>query len=587
MNTICLALMLAQTAPARDGVISGQVVDASGGKPVSAVVVTLGGTMPGPGGPRVIGDAPRMLTGGDGRFVFQSLANGSYTITAVKGGYAEGASGRRRPGGTSQGVTLTVAQPTRDVQIRIWKYGVITGTVMDEAGEPVVGVAVRALIRRPGATPPFAPAGTSATTDDRGVYRIASLLPGEYIVTSSPPGVSATRNVFTDVARTGRATGELAGVVVGNSMQGIQVGDAVYSVARGGVTPPPPVGTRMRIYPPTFHPSALSVAQASTVTLAAGEEHTSADIQLIPVVTSRVSGTLLGASGPATMVPLRLLPGGIDRISAESIGSIGVTDGSGMFSFPAVVPGQYTLTAEVRDPAGVSWLAMPLAVAGDDVDGVVATLNPSIRVTVRTEFDGITTPPSLTSGRINSLFRLEREDGRAAATSSGAVTAQTITLSGYTPGRYRVRVENSPQGWMFKGAFLNGVDVSITPFDLSRDVSDLVLAFTDRWSGVSGVVSGRGADAATVLAFAADAESWVNAGPNPRRLRSARANAAGQFGISSLPPGDYYVIAIPEDDAADWRDPAVLDGLSRQAMRLSIVEGEHKAIDLQLTEVRR
>jgi hypothetical protein len=287
------------------------------------------------------------------------------------------------------------------------------------------------------------------------------------------------------------------------------------------------------------------------------------------------------------MVPLRLLPGGIDRISAESIGSIGVTDGSGMFSFPAVVPGQYTLTAEVRDPAGVSWLAMPLAVAGDNVDGVVATLNPSIRVTVRTEFDGITTPPSLTSGRINSLFRLEREDGRAAATSSGAVTAQTITLSGYTPGRYRVRVENSPQGWMFKGAFLNGVDVSITPFDLSRDVSDLVLAFTDRWSGVSGVVSGRGADAATVLAFAADAESWVNAGPNPRRLRSARANAAGQFGISSLPPGDYYVIAIPEDDAADWRDPAVLDGLSRQAMRLSIVEGEHKAIDLQLKEVRR
>ena len=112
---------------------------------------------------------------------------------------------------------------------------------------------------------------------------------------------------------------------------------------------------------------------------------------------------------------------------------------------------------------------------------------------------------------------------------------------------------------MFKGAVLNGVDVSETPFELSRDVPDLVLTFTDRWSGIGGSVESAGRDSATVLAFTTDAQAWPSAGTNARRLRSARASATGQFGISSLPPGDYYVVAVPEEDTVDWRDPAMLE----------------------------
>lgn len=39
---------------------------------------------------------------------------------------------------------------------------------------------------------------------------------------------------------------------------------------------------------------------------------------------------------------------------------------------------------------------------------------------------------------------------------------------------------------MFKSATLDGRDVSEAPFDFQRDISDLVIPFTDRWSGVSG-----------------------------------------------------------------------------------------------------
>ena len=66
-----------------------------------------------------------------------------------------------------------------------------------------------------------------------------------------------------------------------------------------------------------------------------------------------------------------------------------------------------------------------------------------------------------------------------------------------------------------------------------------------------------------------------------------RASTAGQFGLSSLPPGDYYAIAIREENAADWRDPAILDVLARAATRVTILEGEHRTVDLQVREVRR
>jgi hypothetical protein len=150
-----------------------------------------------------------------------------------------------------------------------------------------------------------------------------------------------------------------------------------------------------------------------------------------------------------------------------------------------------------------------------------------------------------------------------------------------------VRVQGSPSGWMFKSAMLNGVDVSDTPFEFTRDIPDLVLTFTDRWSGMGGTVQGAGAGGAMVLAFTTNPQAWENTGTVPRRLKSTRANAKGEFGLSSVPPGEYYVIAVPEEQAADWRDPKALEVLARQATQVSIAEGEHKMIDLRLKEVRQ
>jgi protocatechuate 3,4-dioxygenase beta subunit len=563
--------------------ITGQVVDAGSGRPVSAALVTL-----------VLAkiEGLPVLTGADGRFAFRvSAQDASYTLTARKGGYADGGSGRMRIGGALQPVRLSALAPSANVTIRMWKLGAIAGTVIDEAGEPVVNVQVRALKKTTsGGRSSIAPTGAVATTDDRGVYRVSSLPPGDYAVMTSPPPVSVKSTMFTDIARTGRANGELAFAFGGLNTPFLEVGDAWVALGRGSVLPPPPRNGRLQIYPPTFHPSATSPAQASMVTLGSGEERASVDIQLMPAPAARVSGILADPGGVVDNAVLRLVPAGADELPGDLIALVSGTDASGGFAFAAVPPGQYTLRGRTRvagRPSDTRWIALPIAVSGDDIDGLVATLSPPIRVRARMQFDGSSPPPAMPENA-RLPFSLESVAGTPETmTVGGGAMEQGAMVFGYPPGRYRVRVNNSPAGWMFKSAMLNGVDVSETPFDLTRDVDDLVLNFTDRWSGISGSVQGTGVDTATVIVFAADTQLWPTAGPSSRRFRNVRASAGGQFGISSLPPGDYYVIAVREEDAADWRDPALLDVLARTAARVTILEGEHRTMDLQVREVRR
>jgi hypothetical protein len=241
---------------------------------------------------------------------------------------------------------------------------------------------------------------------------------------------------------------------------------------------------------------------------------------------------------------------------------------------------------------GWNWVDTPVVVGGDDVDGLIVSPSPLPGITVTLQFDGTAPPPLGPPGR-GPLpmpgFVLDAVDG---AVGSGQLMTQLLSdehgyaVHGYAPGRYRLRMVNSPTGWMFKAAMLNGVDVSETPFDLAKDVS-LTLVFTDRWTGLSGIVHGTGADAATVLAFPADASLWSGDRLTPRRFKTARANSRGQFGLSSLPPGEYFVVAIPEEQADDWRNPATLDSLARIAISITILDGEHKSLDLQLREGRQ
>ncbi len=173
----------------RGSALAGRVID-DGGKPVEGamVLVAPAGLMsrqkrPADGGVRTA------TTGEDGRFSFEDLTVGSYTFRVFVPGYVlapDQAQTQGRPNYFHLGDNVT---------LRLIKGGVITGTVVSPAGEPLVGIQVRAtkIKELDGRVARNAPIdetsiGKQWKTDDRGVYRIYGLEPGVYVVAAGGRG---------------------------------------------------------------------------------------------------------------------------------------------------------------------------------------------------------------------------------------------------------------------------------------------------------------------------------------------------------------------------------------------------------------
>ena len=169
---------LAPTPPSGTGLIMGRVVEGDTNKPVAGVIVNLYLTP--------VGSYDPVITDDEGRFVFREIPKGDFTLRTSKPGWQYGAYGKRYPTGpeeTGQLLALGDDERASGVTIKMWKYAVVTGMVTDETGDPIIGATVRALPRRTIAGRSMFSmeivAGFTGTTDDRGVFRLAQLPPGD------------------------------------------------------------------------------------------------------------------------------------------------------------------------------------------------------------------------------------------------------------------------------------------------------------------------------------------------------------------------------------------------------------------------
>ena len=162
------------------GILAGALVAVDTGKPVRQARVTLAG-----------GDTKMsrtVITDDQGAFSFTDLPAGSFTLSASRPGYLDSVYGQRRPGNGKSGVPiqLSAGQKLDRVSLQIPKGGVLTGAVIDDFGDPAYNTQVRAMrfVMR-GGVRSLQQAGASMT-DDRGIYRIPALPPGEYLVVALP-----------------------------------------------------------------------------------------------------------------------------------------------------------------------------------------------------------------------------------------------------------------------------------------------------------------------------------------------------------------------------------------------------------------
>ena len=309
------------------GAISGTIVDGSTNLPLPGAVVSLVMQL------RPSGNAPtqrrigQQLTDPKGRFVFTDLPpSDGYVLSAQRSAYFSGAYGAQPGSSTGTRIVLADGDWFSRAAVSLWPTSAVTGKVTDERGDPVVGVQVRVLRQLMVAGRAHLAPAAPVATDDRGVYRIAGLDPGAYVVcapfvhASVPASSSFSAEPTLDVDATTRL------------------------VAGRYPTPPARAGAAMA-YATSCYPGGMSMAQAAPIEIRYGAEMGDIDLKLVASPVFRVSGRVDGPAEALARLTLRLLPQGSEGLGQGSETATALVSTDGAFTFLNVPAGEYVVDA--------------------------------------------------------------------------------------------------------------------------------------------------------------------------------------------------------------------------------------------------
>jgi Carboxypeptidase regulatory-like domain len=581
------------------------------------------------------------MTDDNGRFVMPALPAGRYLVTASKAPYVDSVYGARLPGRPGTAIMLKDGEQRTDLVIRMMPGGAITGEITDEYGKPAVGVGVD-LVRpqRRGGDQMLAGAMSMLSTlllprqitDDRGVYRFYGVPPGDYVVSAQPldSGGGSVVQTEEDVEAAIRQLGEPARLSTNTAASRTPTSTIIGAsdrpsrpVSMAGtsfmsfpeppnlqVPPGSPSGPTVG-YAPVYYPGTTSASEAVTITIGPGDERRDVNMVARPVPTTRIDGHVFrpdGQPAPNVMIQLR----GDDRIEtlATMVASMSTASASrsdGSFMLGGVPPGRYTLYARrVSGPmrfAGATeavsaepdpglWASVEITADGRPITGLDLTLQPGMTISGRVVFDGTREPPKNFEGVNISARPIRLIDFAQIANGSGRVTADgTFTISGLSPGLYRlsgvVSGQNQPLLWTDVSVVIDGRDMTDLPFEVrpGDNSANIVMTLTDRQQELTGTLqdaSGRPATEYTMILFPADKKYRL---PDSRRIQVARPATDGRFAFGGLlgpPPGDYLLAAVTDLRSEEQFDPAFLEALANEAIKVKLEPGEKKTQDVRL-----
>lgn len=531
-----------QRPPARDpsaaevkgtGVIRGKVTNTEG-RPLRRVQLRLSG--------EAIPEGRTASTNGLGKFEIRELPAGRFNLTASRAGYLPMAFGQTKIGEPGRPIELGDKLTLENSDIVLPHTALISGHVLDEAGEPLAGATVLTMqMKYFNGRRRLLPVRGTAISDDTGQFRLSGLEPGEYYVQASS-----------------RETWE---------------------------TDPPAVQTLGFV--PTFYPSSPNQAEAQRVRVRAGQEVPTVDIALLPGKVGKISGTVFNSQGQplaGESVSLTFEIRG-ESFSSFYSGQSSKVNPDGTFNFRNIAPAEYHLN--VRMPAtadrGAEAANVIVSVVGGDVEGVNIVTSAAGNVTGRVTVDSGPFPNPLTK----LLVRPLPVDRDTAITGFGAIPDNgrlkddgTFDLK-QVIGLNRLTVGPLPDGWAIRSIDRSGSDLTTQPFDTQGTTYDSVaIVLTNRFPVLSGSLhdeKGNGVVAGTVIIFPDDGAQWVE---DLRTVRTARVDQAGLFTIKAIRPGEYLAVAVPTIQNNQWNDPEFLESLRPLGKRVSLREGEKSQVDL-------
>lgn len=334
--------------PYTDGDVTGLVVNAETGTPLSGVIVSVDSV-----------PATSVVSGANGAYLIANLAPGNYTISYTASGYL---------GGT-QSVTVTAAQVVNlstATMTPVNNNARITGTITSfDTGLPLAGVTINVS----------SATATTSVTNANGYFSL-DIAPGSFTIDASFAGFDSTGGNgsadagaivdFSVVMRTmgttpadpgvtlqGRVIDAATGVPIGGAQISIpdqllsvnSAGDGTYTLT--GITPGQ---LSINISAPGFLSALFAAVAPNSATLDAGDTGLAA----APVGTVAVLGKII--DGDTGMV----LSGAIIAVEGQGFSAVSGVDGAflltgilpGSFVLDISIDGYYTLRLQIGATAG-------------------------------------------------------------------------------------------------------------------------------------------------------------------------------------------------------------------------------------------
>jgi protocatechuate 3,4-dioxygenase beta subunit len=491
-----------------------------------------------------------VLTDSEGRFAHPSLPPGSYRITAAKSGYVTRALRSRdfRDPGTP--VQVHPDADSQELELRLPKAAAISGRIVDERSDPVIGMKVSAeMVTSDANGVESAFTAASADLDDLGEYRLFGLPEGRFavkvVVSQAVLGPGGTPFPPANVTLTVDAVG-------------------------GRISLP---GTTVRSF---YYPGVPTAAESQTITLSPGDERASIDFN-VPAMpprswmslpgnrrvdwrqgTGTIRGRITGDDGRAVpSVPVRLV-GDYPGVPPST-----VTDADGAYEFSGLPSTTARVVAERSGFLNAEYGQRRFSEPGEPIVVRLGESRERIDITLR--------KPGAIDGRVFNhdgepledatvhVFQARFESGRSRLVDAGGLgTHRTddrgrYRIYGLKPGAYIVRASIGQMSLSraladvpgYASTYFPGTpnpgDARWVAVDVAENVTGIDVALspvlTARVSGIRLTEAGRPAGGTITLTPSRRSGSIA---PTPV---GARTQADGRFEFPNVSPGEYVLQA--------------------------------------------
>jgi protocatechuate 3,4-dioxygenase beta subunit len=459
-----------------------------------------------------------------GKFLFENLEPGNYQLTARRDGFADVTLGNQQVGKKTEPIILAPGDHKMGLLLKMIPYGAISGRLVDEDGDPIQNMAVTTMTYTYTSRGRELAEGMSATTDDRGEYRIFNVPPGKYFLKA------------------------------GNR-----------SLRMGGRDP------EAKGYAPAFFPGVYQAASAASLELGPGQQMTGMSMTLRAAHLATIQGHIVAPAGTDMWVGLMVTS---DNGQSSSSSSDGVDKNTGKFKLSSVPQGALFVIAGY-DVSGQRYRTqVPVEVGDSDIDGLELRPIAAMDVPGQLRIEGDT---KLTMSQLQVMLQTRGNSNMVTPKDDG-----TLLFKGVNANTYRVQPNRAP-GLYLKSVRWGNSDITDGELDLTAGLpanTELSVVLGADAAELEGVVKNDNdpAEAATV--------TLVPTGSHRSSpfYKSAVTDEAGHFTIRGIAPGTYKIIAWDKVNVnAVIYDPDFLRPYETAGRRIAMEPNGKQKVELKLT----